>query len=61
MNILILDDLMEQVVKDPKIMSVFNESSHHKNISVLFLMQNMYKKRCSYANNEHEHATHGSV
>ena len=43
-GILILDDLMDQVVKDPKIMSVFTEGSHHKNISVLFLMQNMYQK-----------------
>ena len=43
-GILILDDLMEQVVKDPKIVSVFTEGSHHKNISVLFLKQNMYQK-----------------
>ena len=43
-GIIVLDDLMEQAVKDPNIMSVFTEGSHHKNISILFLMQNMYQK-----------------
>ena len=43
-GILVLDDLMEEAVKDQNIMSMFTKGSHHKNISVLFLMQNMYKK-----------------
>ena len=43
-GILILDDLMEQAVKDPNFLRMFTEGSHHKNISVLFLMQNMYQK-----------------
>ena len=43
-GILVLDDLMERVVKDTNLMSVFTEGSHHKNISVVFLMQNMYQK-----------------
>ena len=33
-GILVLDDLMERVVKDTNLMSVFTEGSHHKNISV---------------------------
>ena len=43
-GILVLDDLMEEAVKDPNIMSMFTVGSHHKNISVVFLMQNMYQK-----------------
>ena len=43
-GIIILDDLMEQAVKDPNIMSIFTEGNHNKNISVIFLMQNMYQK-----------------
>ena len=43
-GILLLDNLMEEAVKDQNIMSLFTKGSHHKNISVLFLMQNMYQK-----------------
>ena len=43
-GIVVLDDLMEQAVKDANIMSIFTEGSYHNNISVIFLMQNMYQK-----------------
>ena len=42
--ILVLDDLMEETVKDPNIMNMFVVGSHHRNISVLFLMQNIFQK-----------------
>ena len=43
-GILVLDDLMEESVNDSKIMNMFIVGSHHRNISVLFLMQNVYQK-----------------
>ena len=43
-GILVLDDLMEESVNDSKIMNMFIVGSHHRNISVLFLMQNDYQK-----------------
>ena len=43
-GILVLDDLMEESVSDSKIINMFIVGSHHRNISVLFLMQNVYQK-----------------
>ena len=43
-GILVLDDLMEEVIKDHNIMNMFTVGSHHRNISVLFLMQNIFQK-----------------
>ena len=40
--ILVLDDLMAAGVNDPALMSVFTEGRHHKNISVILLMQNIF-------------------
>ena len=40
--ILILDDLMAESVDNPLLMSIFTERSHHQNISVILLMQNLY-------------------
>ena len=42
--ILVLDDLMEESVKDSNILNMFIAGSHHRNISVLFLMQNVFEK-----------------
>ena len=42
--ILVTDDLMEEAVKDQNIMNIFTVGSHHRNISVLFLMQNIFQK-----------------
>ena len=43
-GILVLDDLMGEAVKDQNIVNMFTVGSHHKNISVLFLMQNIFQK-----------------
>ena len=40
--LLVLDDLMDVAVNDKKLMSLCTEGSHHKNISVVFMMQNLY-------------------
>jgi len=39
---LVLDDMMDQVVNDKKLLSLCTEGSHHKNISVVFIMQNLF-------------------
>ena len=33
---------MEVAMKDPNVMSIFTEGSHHRNVSVLFLLQNIF-------------------
>ena len=35
---------MDAAVKDQNIMNMFTVGSHHRNISVLFLMQNIFQK-----------------
>ena len=41
-SIVILDDMMADVVDDSKMMKVFTERSHHQNISVIFMTQNIF-------------------
>ena len=43
-NLLILDDLMKECGKDSSIYDIFTIDSHHKNISVYFLTQNLFPK-----------------
>ena len=41
-NLLILDDLMSSAAKDPRVTDLFTEGSHHRNLSVTILSQNLY-------------------
>ena len=41
-NLLILDDLMKESGTDNSIYDIFTIDSHHKNISVFFLAQNLF-------------------
>jgi hypothetical protein len=43
-NLLILDDLMDKIANDFKAASLFTRGIHHKNVSVLFLYQNLFKQ-----------------
>lgn len=43
-NLLILDDLMRASCNDNSIYDIFTVDSHHKNISVFFLTQNLFPK-----------------
>ena len=43
-NLIILDDLMSCVEKDKSILHLFTVDSHHKNISVFFLTQNLFSQ-----------------
>ena len=47
-TLLILDDLMDLVVKSDVIQQLFTRGSHHQNITVLYINQNMYHQgRCA--------------
>ena len=40
-TIVVIDDLMEAGMSDPTLMSMFTEGSHHRNITVIFIVQNL--------------------
>ena len=42
-SLLVLDDLMHES-KDDRVSKIFTKHSHHRNISVLFLTQNLFHK-----------------
>ena len=44
-NMIVLDDLMSTLAKDPRINDLFTEGSHHRNLSVVVLNQNLYFSR----------------
>jgi len=55
MNNLILDDLMSTASKDPRVNELFTEGSHHRNLSVIAINQNLYyskgptqRRNCHY-------------
>jgi hypothetical protein len=41
-SIVVLDDLMSEVVKNSEIEHLFTRGAHHKNLSIIFLNQNMF-------------------
>jgi hypothetical protein len=41
-NLLILDDMMSNTSKDPRINELFTEGSHHRNLSVIAINQNLF-------------------
>ena len=43
-GLIVIDDLMHDAVTDSSMLITFTEGSHHKNISVVFLMQNIFHK-----------------
>jgi hypothetical protein len=43
-NVLVLDDLMEEISNNTKASKLFTKYIHHKNISVFFLVQNLYRQ-----------------
>lgn len=44
-NLLILDDLMSTCAKDSRINELFTEGSHHRNLSVMSISQNLFHNR----------------
>ena len=54
-NLLIVDDLMTISSKDPRITEIFYEGSHHRNLSIIQICQNLYyskdptqRRNCHY-------------
>jgi len=43
-NFLILDDLMEELSSDKKLSTLFTRDMHHKNVTVFFIVQNLFKQ-----------------
>ena len=41
-SLIILNDMMDDAVSDSSMMKVFTERSHHQNISILFMTQNIF-------------------
>jgi Ni2+-binding GTPase involved in maturation of urease and hydrogenase len=40
-----LDDQMSETSRDKRIMNLFTKGSHHRNLSVIFLLQNLFYQR----------------
>ncbi|XP_033114874.1 uncharacterized protein LOC117115269 [Anneissia japonica] len=51
-HLVIIDDLMTECSRDKRVVNLFTKGSHHRNISVIFIMQNflLWIKRDSYNN-----------
>jgi hypothetical protein len=43
-TLLVLDDLMEEVCANKKAAALFTRGIHHKNVTVIFLYQNLFKQ-----------------
>jgi hypothetical protein len=43
-NVLVLDDQMEELKDDPQLSKLFTQVSHHKNVTVIMLLQNLFEK-----------------
>ncbi len=41
-NLLIIDDLMTEVGNDKRLTALFTKGSHHKNLSVILILQNLF-------------------
>ncbi|KAK3732616.1 hypothetical protein QZH41_000116 [Actinostola sp. cb2023] len=41
-NLIVIDDQMAETSNDKRIMNLFTKGSHHRNLSVIFLCQNVY-------------------
>jgi hypothetical protein len=41
-NLIILDDLMAQSGKDKRIADLFTKGSHHRNLSIIYIVQNIF-------------------
>lgn len=55
-NIIILDDLMDQVVNNKNVQHLFTRGSHHRNLTIIFINQNMFAQgQCSRTLNLNTH------
>ena len=57
-HIIVLDDLMEKIVKSADIQELFTKYCHHKNITTIMVSQNAFQKgpnACTISLNTHIH------
>ena len=47
-NLVIIDDLMQEATANVSVCNLFTRGSHHRNLSVICLMQNLYPKGKEY-------------
>ena len=43
-NLVVLDDLMEELTNNNRITNMFTKGCHHRNLSVIFLLQNIFHR-----------------
>ena len=43
-NLIVLDDLMAQSGKDKRISDLFTKGSHHRNLSIIYIVQNIFRQ-----------------
>lgn len=43
-NLVVIDDLMNEVSSDKRITNLFTKGCHHKNLSVIFIVQNIFHR-----------------
>ena len=43
-NLIVLDDMMHQLSRNPRVTDLFTKGSHHLNLSVIFIVQNLFHK-----------------
>ena len=53
-NVIVIDDQMTETSNDKRVMNLFTKGSHHRNLSVIFLSQNLYFSRKNHAHCESE-------
>ncbi len=41
-NLVVIDDLMTELSGDARVMNMFTKGSHHRNMSVVFIVQNLF-------------------
>jgi len=43
-NLVVIDDLMQELSNDPRITSLFTKGCHHRNLSAIFILQNIFHR-----------------
>ena len=43
-NLVVIDDLIQELSNDPRITSLFTKGCHHRNLSVIFILQNIFHR-----------------
>ena len=43
-NLVVIDNLMQELSNDPRITSLFTKGCHHRNLNVIFILQNIFPR-----------------